>query len=435
MEYVDYRRYADYLRPAGSDVIDGARGRSRRGLHQAQAQEEEKEAAVAVAAAASAAAAPTGPKRLPVWWLFFLPLYWFPQGINFGLIQTYLLCVSQPRTARCTVRAVCLSLSDHFPHARSPFQIEDICGDARKQFFLSLMVTSENFGSFFGPIWGALSDAAVGSDGRRRRRPIIVFGQCLFVGACVLMATADSFYVLLLSYMLFTFTATLSGAPYTVTNTVVPLEQRGLYNALWSYQSLVQGFITSSLCACSSQRSASPVVSSVGVVGGDDTNTRLPRCSGAAVGEKWLSQSGAYAISYVVALFPTLPIVRSAKLSRGWSWLPACLCLHDRLVSSSLPLPFRAALHCVLQGLVGLGEGPPTRSRWWLPEPMAPKKSAKEQQQQEQEQEAPPPCTTRVALTVQDFVSAFQYPPFRWLFITNMCNAVCKCSSTPHARG
>ena len=31
--------------------------------------------------------------RLPVWWLFFLPLYWFPQGINFGLIQTYLLCV------------------------------------------------------------------------------------------------------------------------------------------------------------------------------------------------------------------------------------------------------------------------------------------------------------------------------------------------------
>lgn len=85
MEYVDYRRYADYLRPAGSDVIDGARGRSRRGLHQAQVQEEEKESPVA---------APIGPKRLPVWWLFFLPLYWFPQSINFGLIQTYLLCVS-----------------------------------------------------------------------------------------------------------------------------------------------------------------------------------------------------------------------------------------------------------------------------------------------------------------------------------------------------
>ena len=42
------------------------------------------------------------------------------------------------------------------------------------------------------------------------------------------MATAESFGVLLLSYMLFTLTATLSGAPYTVTNTIVPLEQRGL---------------------------------------------------------------------------------------------------------------------------------------------------------------------------------------------------------------
>ena len=47
------------------------------------------------------------------------------------------------------------------------------------------------------------------------------------------MATADSFIVLLLSFMLFTMTATISGAPYTVTNTAVPLEQRGLFNALW----------------------------------------------------------------------------------------------------------------------------------------------------------------------------------------------------------
>ena len=47
------------------------------------------------------------------------------------------------------------------------------------------------------------------------------------------MATAESFTVLLLSFMLFTMTATISGAPYTVTNTAVPLEQRGLFNALW----------------------------------------------------------------------------------------------------------------------------------------------------------------------------------------------------------
>jgi hypothetical protein len=118
------------------------------------------------------------------------------------------------------------------------------------------------------------------------------------------------------------------------------------------------------------------------------------------------------------------------------SWLPAHLlacwpasALPATFLSLSSSLLPRAALHGLLQGLVGLGEGVPTGwgwSQWWLPEPMAPKKTAKEQQQHE----APPPCTTKVALTVQDFVSAFQYPPFRWLFITNMCNAVCKCSSS-----
>ena len=189
MEYVDYRRYADYGKSATTTAIEGARGRP------AEARVEEPPAADA--------AMPEG--RLPVWWLFFLPLYWFPQSINWGLIQTYLL----------------------------PFEVEDIVGQSRKQFFLSLMVTSSNVGSFFGPVWGALSDAAVGKDGRRRRRPIIVVGQLLFVLACTVMATADSFIVLLLSFMLFTMTATISGAPYTVTNTAVPLEQRGLFNALW----------------------------------------------------------------------------------------------------------------------------------------------------------------------------------------------------------
>ena len=191
MEYVDYRRYADYGKSAATTAIEGGRGRP------AEARVEEPPAAAATVEQ------PEG--RLPVWWLFFLPLYWFPQGINFALIQTYLL----------------------------PFQVEDIVGQSRKQFFLSLMVTSQNVGSFFGPVWGALSDAAVGKDGRRRRRPIIVVGQLLFVLACVVMATAESFVQLLLSYMLFTMTATLSGAPYTVTNTAVPLEQRGLFNALW----------------------------------------------------------------------------------------------------------------------------------------------------------------------------------------------------------
>jgi len=85
-----------------------------------------------------------------------------------------------------------------------------------------------------------MSDAAVGKDGRRRRRPIIVVGQLLFVLACTVMATAESFTVLLLSFMLFTMTATISGAPYTVTNTAVPLEQRGLFNALWVRTNVIE---------------------------------------------------------------------------------------------------------------------------------------------------------------------------------------------------
>ena len=116
MEYVDYRRYADYVRPVGSDATEGARGGARVGLHRAAAAAEEakmKAGENGKGAEDTAAGEPSG-KRLPIWWLFFLPLYWFPQGINFGLIQTYLL----------------------------PFQVEAIVGDARKQFFLSLMITS-----------------------------------------------------------------------------------------------------------------------------------------------------------------------------------------------------------------------------------------------------------------------------------------------------
>ena len=69
--------------------------------------------------------------------------------------------------------------------------------------------------------------------GRYLRRPIIVVGQLFFCGACLVMATADSFAVFLLSYMLFTMTATMSGAPYVSVNTLVPTQQRGMYNAFW----------------------------------------------------------------------------------------------------------------------------------------------------------------------------------------------------------
>jgi hypothetical protein len=72
------------------EQVDGARGQSRRGIHQAAT------AADSARGAGDAEVSTTvakGRDRLPLWWLFFLPLYWFPQGINFGLIQTYLLCV------------------------------------------------------------------------------------------------------------------------------------------------------------------------------------------------------------------------------------------------------------------------------------------------------------------------------------------------------
>lgn len=69
-------------------------------------------------------------------------------------------------------------------------------------------------------------------------------------------------------------------------------------------------------------------------------------------------------------------------------------------------------------GLVGLGEAVPTRKRWWLPEPMKPVTAEHEKPVVSQS------CTTKVALTIADFVSAFQYPPFRWLFITNVMNTV-----------
>ena len=96
-------------------------------------------------------------------------------------------------------------------------------------------------------------------------------------------------------------------------------------------------------------------------------------CSGLGVlvGEKLLSRNSAYMLAITVALFPTLPI-----------------------------------------GLVGLGECPPTQERWWQPEPKAPP--------QLRMPEPTKPCSERCTVTLADFVSAFKYPPFRWLFITNV---------------
>jgi MFS family permease len=102
-----------------------------------------------------------------------------------------------------------------------PFQIEAIVGNApgRKQMAISLMTVAGNIGSMSGPIWGSLSDKLVDRNGRRMRRPIIVFGQILFCGSCLGIANTEpggifkTFPWFMFFYMLFTLTANISGAP------------------------------------------------------------------------------------------------------------------------------------------------------------------------------------------------------------------------------
>jgi|EP01046_Picozoa_sp_COSAG06_P050149 MFS family permease len=110
------------------------------------------------------------------------------------------------------------------------------------------MIVASNVGSIQGPIWGALSDTAVSPSGRRRRRPFVIAGQVLFSVACFSLMEAKTFHAFLLSYMLWTFTATLSGAPYTAIYTEsICMEQRGFFNAVQSWQSLFVGFAVSAL--------------------------------------------------------------------------------------------------------------------------------------------------------------------------------------------
>ena len=257
----------------------------------------------------------TGVELMPHWWLFLVPLYWFPQRICWVLIQTYLL----------------------------PFQVATIVGNAGKHRAYALMIVCSNVGSFIGPIWGALSDKSVWSDGRRARRPWVVVGQLLFCIACLLMAFGKVFWVFLLSYLLYTATATISGAPYTSIFTTVPTEQRGLYNSLQSWQGLFVSFIVAAL--------------------------------GVLLGEKVFSNDNAYTLIIALSIFPTIPL-----------------------------------------GLMGLGEKP----GWMTPEPMAPVLSAEQQEAERNLRRQG--VHVRINATFSDFVSAFKYPPFRWLFITNIFN-------------
>lgn len=62
-----------------------------------------------------------GTELMPNWWLFFLPLYWFPQRINWGLIETYLVpfqVSSRPARpteacSRRTITHMCVTAPHH----------------------------------------------------------------------------------------------------------------------------------------------------------------------------------------------------------------------------------------------------------------------------------------------------------------------------------
>ena len=60
--------------------------------------------------------------------------------------------------------------------------------------------------------------------------------------------------------------------------------------------------------------------------------------------------------------------------------------------------------------LIGLGEGPGC----WQPEPYAPVKK------DDSDTTSAAGCCEKTTATAADFVSAFQFPPFRWLFLCNV---------------
>eukprot|EP01052_Picozoa_sp_SAG31_P005228 SAG31_NODE_227_length_19818_cov_6.503271_5_plen_318_part_00 len=136
---------------------------------------------------------------LPMWWLAFLPLYWVPQNIGANLIQTYVI----------------------------PFQVEAVAGDTHKHVAYSLMMISKQIGSCFAPVWGAVSDKLVAADGRQCRRWMVVIGMLLWSADTALMGVSHSFSLLMVSYLLYTATATVSGAPYVTVYQTVPTRQRG----------------------------------------------------------------------------------------------------------------------------------------------------------------------------------------------------------------
>ena len=113
MEISDYRRgNPDYLRGEGSVLLP------------IQPQQSVQHGPAAYASYPAGRPAPHGPRVLPRLWLAFLPLYWFPQRINWGLIGTYLI----------------------------PFQVVAIVGDQRKHVAYSMYAATASPPSHHPPI-------------------------------------------------------------------------------------------------------------------------------------------------------------------------------------------------------------------------------------------------------------------------------------------
>ena len=257
---------------------------------------------------------------LPLWWLVFLPMYWFPQNIGAKLVTTYII----------------------------PFQVEAVAKE-NKQIAYATMMVLKQVGSCFAPVWGALSDKLVTKEGRQCRRPMLVVGMVLWGVDTVFLGLSNTYMTLLISYGLYSATATVSGAPYVVVYPTVPTRQRGklvAFDRLWNF--LVQ-----------------LIANGMAVL----------------MGQKLMSRDAAYAMAVVM--------------------MP-------------LSIPF---------GLIGLSETPGC----WSREPMANKKS--EEPSRQGEGELPSPNEKKLSLCararrlVADFLSATKFPPFRWLFITGLCNS------------
>jgi MFS family permease len=288
---------------------------------------------------------------LPLWWLIFLPLYWFPQNIGANLVQTYII----------------------------PFQVEAIVGSAHKNTAYSVMMVFKQIGSCFAPVWGALSDKLVTKEGRQRRRPMLVVGLVLWAIDTALLGLSKTYLALLVTYAFYPATATISGAPYCVVYPNLPKRQRGkvvAFERMWNF--LVR-LIANGLAVL--------------------------------IGQHLMSRKAAYVMAVIM-----LPLSMPFGLI-GLGEKPGCWSQEPMAGNA----PFGAKICDMLmfrRSLSGL----------WTQEPLATRKS----------DDGPTvalrtPATSGQARQVSawdsarqllsDFLSATKYPPFRWLFISGLCNS------------